>query len=168
MTPIPIRIIFFDLGDTLVRKVSASPSGLRFGWVPGVKDLVERLQLIKLRLGLISNTGGLTRTQLLQMLPHDFSFDLFDDNLILLSSEVGWEKPDLRIFRLAVNQAQNHINPDFRMQVDPQECLFVGESLKEVLAAQQIGMLGARVQETHQSEIGSLDDVLRECGLLGE
>ena len=168
MKSIPLRIIFFDLGDTLVRKISASPSGVRFGWVPGAKNLLERLQRADLSLGLISNTGDLKRIQLIRMLPPDFRFDFFEANLVLLSSEVEWEKPDPRIFRLAVNRAQNHINPDFKMQIDPQECLFVGESLKEVLVAQQIGMVGARVRETPQPDIRDLNDVLRKCGLLSQ
>ncbi|MCP4401996.1 MAG: HAD hydrolase-like protein [bacterium] len=166
MKAILLRIIYFDLGDTLVRQVAASPSSVRFDWVPGAKNLLERLQQTDLNLGLISNTGNISRAQLHQMLPHDFRFDLFEENLVLLSSEVGWEKPDLRIFRLAVNRAQNHINPDFKMRIDPQECLFVGESLEEVLAAQQIGMVGARVREAPQPDIEGLDDILGKCGLL--
>lgn len=166
MKPILLRVVFFDLGDTLVRKVTASPSGLQFAWIPEVKNLLERLRQTNLYLGLISNTGNFDRIQMLRMMPDDFSFDLFEENLVLLSSEIEFEKPDQRIFRLAVNRAQNHINPDIKMQIDPSECMFVGESLKEIIAAQQVGMIGARVQKTPQPDIGGLDDVLRECGLL--
>lgn len=166
MKPIPLKIIFFDLGDTLVRQVAVSPDGVQFGWVPGAKNVLERFQANGISLGLISNTGDLTRQQLLKMLPHDFRFDLFEANLVILSSEVGWEKPDPRIFRLAVSRAQNHSNPEVRMQIDPKECLFVGESLIEVVAAQQIGMVGARVRENPQPDIGSVVDILRKSGLL--
>lgn len=167
MKPIPLKVIFFDLGDTLVHPTTSSPTGVRFDWVPGAANLIDQLQQIDIRLGVLSNTGTMSRTQLFQMLPHDFPFELFDENLILLSSEVGWEKPDPRIFRLAVNRAQKDSNPEIAMQIDPQECLFVGESLKEVITAQQVGMMGTRVQTGAQSDLEAVYDVLAQCGLLG-
>lgn len=87
---------------------------------------------------------------------------------MLLSSEVSIEKPDLRVFRLAMNRAQSSTNPRLSLQIDPHHCLFVGESLNEVIAAQQVGMLGACVQRASKSaKIGDLDTILTEQGLLG-
>ena len=166
MNPTPLRIIFFDLGDTLVQKIAVSPSGEKFDWVPGAKELLTRLRQVNLGLGVISNTGTLQRNQLLQRLPQDFSFDIFDADLVLLSSEVELEKPDPRIFRLAVNRAQNNSDPDMTMRVDPRDCLYCGESLEEVLVAQHVGMLSARVQLTPQPDIGRLDDFLKNVGFL--
>jgi putative hydrolase of the HAD superfamily len=161
-----LKTLFFDLGDTLVRQVTITP--LRFDWIPGAADLLRRLRLAQVPLGLISNSGNLTRAQLLAMLPSDFSFDLFETDLVLLSSEVNIEKPDLRIFRLAMSRAQNSDKPRLSLQIDPHHCLFVGESLKEVIAAQQVGMLGACVQRASESaRIGNLDTILTEQGLLG-
>ena len=84
-----ISTIFFDLGDTLVR------SGVR-AWVPGAKETLDALSAKSLRLGIISNTGNLSRDQLSALLPQDFRFEAFEAALILLSSEVGVRSPRLR------------------------------------------------------------------------
>jgi hypothetical protein len=62
MKSIPLSIIFFNVAGTLVRKISASFSGVRFGWVAGAKNLFEWLQRADHSLGLISNTGDIKRT----------------------------------------------------------------------------------------------------------
>lgn len=161
-----IKFIFFDLGDTLVQRVSITP--IRFQWITGAAELVKRLRQAGIPLGLISNTGDLSRAQLTSMLPSDFDFDFFETDAVILSSEVGIEKPDLRIFRMAISQAQSNSSPANSFQLDPHNCLFVGESLKEVVAAQQVGMMGACVQHTSQSAmISGLDPLLNELGLLG-
>ena len=161
-----IRVIFFDLGDTLVRAKTASPRGVTFVWVQGVKELLHKLRQAGLQLGVISNTSTLTRSQLLAKLPADFSFDMFDKSLILLSSEVKIEKPDARIFRLAINKAQNLPDPTTNMQIDPWNCLFCGESLEECLAAQHVGMITARVRLQPRPDIGTLINHLKDGGFL--
>ncbi|MCA9070223.1 MAG: hypothetical protein KDA84_14920, partial [Planctomycetaceae bacterium] len=88
--------IFFDIGDTLVSQGN---------WVRGATDILDALKSSGVRLGLISNTGNLSRDQLQNHLPGDFRFDSFDDGLVLLSSEVGIEKPHLGIFLLAIQRA---------------------------------------------------------------
>lgn len=165
MKPVPLRIVYFDLGDTLMRKVASTPGGIQFDWVDGAKDVLARLRAAGMELGLISNTGTLTRIQLASLLPSDFNFGLFDADLVLLSSEVGMKKPDPRIFRLAISRAQDLSDPGFHLEIDPAECLFVGESLEEVLCAQNVGMIGARVQMS-PPDIGSLDTVLIDRGFL--
>jgi FMN phosphatase YigB (HAD superfamily) len=119
-----IDVVFFDLGNTLV-------TGQR-KWVPGAKDAVETLGSAGVRLGVISNTGQLTRQQVIELLPTDFDMDIFEDELIILSKEVGVEKPAAQIFGIAVDRAE----------VGPQSIIFCGESLSEVLAAQCIGIFG--------------------------
>ena len=162
----PIRVIFFDLGDTLVRAKTVSPSGVTFEWVQGAKDLLQKLRQADLQLGVISNTGTLTRSQLLQKMPADFSFDMFDQGLILLSFEIKIEKPDARIFRLAVNNAQNLPDPATNLQIDPWNCLFCGESLDECLVAQRVAMIAARVQLQPKPDIGRLANHLKDAGFL--
>lgn len=120
--------VFFDIGDTLVTSGS---------WVEGAKATLEQLKSSGVRLGLISNTGNLSRDELKDHLPSDFSFEDFEDALIVLSSEVGIEKPDLRIFLLAVQRAA----------APPWCSLFVGENLAETLAAQAAGLRAARIAE---------------------
>lgn len=114
--------VFFDIGATLVRNGPV--------WVPGAPGLLCRLKDDGFRLGLISNTGGLSRAELAEHLAADFGFQLFDGQLILLSGEVGIEKPDIRIFLLAANRAA----------ISPWKCVFVGENLEETVAAQNAGM----------------------------
>ena len=124
-----IQAIFFDIGETLVQN-----SGI---WVPGSKELLEDISSTDLRLGLISNTGNLNRNDLASQLPNDFNFQDFEDQLILLSFEVGIEKPDIRIFLQAVKKAA----------VPPWTCIFVGEKLIETFAAQRAGMRTIRIAQ---------------------
>jgi len=161
-----IRVIFFDLGDTLVRAKSVSPGGVKFDWVQGAKEVLRELRQESLHLGIISNTASLSRKQLLKRLPSDFSFDIFDGDLILLSSEVTIEKPDARIFRLAISKAQHLPDAAVNLKIDPCNCLFCGESLEECLVAQRVGMVAARVQLHPNPDIGQLASHLREGGLL--
>ena len=119
-------VVFFDIGDTLVTDTGTRASAL---------GCVETLVSAGFRVGIISNTGDLTRTQLIGVLPTDFSFSPFDDELILLSSEHPFEKPSLRIFFEAMQTANT----------SPDRCVFVGESLEETVAAQSAGMHAVRI-----------------------
>src|SRR5262245_25399537 len=49
-----VKVVFFDLGETLVRTTDRS-------WVPGALDALAVLRDAGLRLGVISNTGALSR-----------------------------------------------------------------------------------------------------------
>lgn len=138
MQEILYRVIFFDLGKTLVIPGE--------GWIPGAKDLLERLRAAGIPLGVISNTDGLTDEQLRDLLPPDFDFSIFEANLILLSSKVGIKKPDPRIFRAAIAAAG----------VPPSECLFCTESLLDTLAAQQVGMHTVRLESPPSRDLGRL------------
>ena len=88
----PYEVVFFDLGDTLVDGKHPTT------WVPDARGVLDLLHQKGLRLGLISNTGNLTRLQLVAMLPPDFDLAQFEDHLIIFSSEVGVEKPGLGDF----------------------------------------------------------------------
>ena len=121
-----IRAVFFDIGSTLVAKKE---------WVPGSRELVAQLQQNKIAVGLISNTGELSRDELAELLPPEFDFATFNEELVFLSSEVGVAKPNVGIFLVAVQHAN----------VSPWQTMFIGESLTESLAAQSAGMQAARV-----------------------
>lgn len=131
----PVQVVFFDAGDTLVKRRADAAPGSRFGWVAGAKAALSQLGAAGVRLGLLSNVPAMTRQQLQARLPADFSFDIFEPALFILSSEVGLEKPDPAIFELAVQRAG----------VPAVECLFCTEELLHVLAAQQTGMRAAWV-----------------------
>src|SRR4051812_953356 len=85
-----ISVAFFDLGGTLV--------GKNRDWIVGAPGTLTALRARDVRLGIISNTGTLLRPAILQLLPLDFEMGLFDQELLIFSSEVGTEKPNQSIF----------------------------------------------------------------------
>lgn len=122
-----IKTVFFDIGDTLVTGKA---------WLPGARELVAALKDKGIGVGLISNIGQLLREELQERyLPDDFDFGWFADEIVLLSSEVGVEKPSLAIFNMAINHAK----------CSPWETLFVAETIKETFAAQAAGMRAVRI-----------------------
>jgi FMN phosphatase YigB (HAD superfamily) len=145
-----IRVLFFDLGDTLVT------SGRPPQWVPGARELLASLRGTSVRLGIISNTGTLTRAQLAPLLPGDFDWTIFEPSLIVLSSEVGHEKPSRAIFERALAPAG----------VEPATCLFCTESLMDTLAAQSAGMRVARIIPPPSSDLDKLLTSLKQTHLL--
>ena len=92
-----VLVAYFDIGDTLVASDGT--------WMSGARTALERLRGRGIRLGLISNTGELSRQQVLARLPYDFNPEWFNPDLVLFSSEVGIEKPDPRIFQMAIARA---------------------------------------------------------------
>ncbi len=135
-----IATVFFDIGNTLVADRQ---------WLPGAKKLIHQLELQQLPVGLISNTGNLTRDQLASRLPEDFEFAAFREDLVFLSSETGVEKPKLSAFLLAVQHAN----------VSPWQTMFIGESLTECLAAQTAGMQAARINDP-ETDFATLAEIL--------
>jgi FMN phosphatase YigB (HAD superfamily) len=124
---VSIEVLFFDLGGTLITLLS----GQRAQWIEGAKDSLSAFADKGYRLGLISNTGSLTRRELIDdLLPTDFPAGLFEGDLMILSSEVGVEKPALQIFAHAVDAAGTL----------PGRCLFCTEEMAHALACQTMGM----------------------------
>lgn len=143
-----LKVIFFDLGETLVTRDNQL--------ITGAKAMLIALHEKGVRLGIISNTGNLTRAQIVGMLPADFDFSIFEEQLIIFSSEVGVEKPDLKIFRLALNKTG----------IGAKDCLFCTEDLVHTLVAQQIGLRTARVLPPPTSDIADLSKNLVKARLL--
>ena len=148
-------VIFFDLGETLVTRV---PGAVRAAWVPGAQVALAQLAARGVRLGLISNTTGLSRAQVLDRLPTDFQFNQFESGLVILSSETAppVEKPDPEIFRRAVQAAHAPAGA----------CLFCGESLIETLAAQKAGLRAARLIPPPNSDLSELVATLDQLSAL--
>ncbi len=149
MTLPPVEVIFFDIGDTLVGEQDSQ-------WLPGAKEALAALKAGHLRLGVISNTGGFTRTQLAARLPTDFDWAVFEPGLIVLSSEVGVSKPSPDIFQKAVDRAG----------VEAARCLFCTEDLLHTLVAQAVGLRAARVEMPPRSDVAALLGALSGSGLL--
>jgi FMN phosphatase YigB (HAD superfamily) len=132
----PIAVIFFDLGETLVTSARR--------WLPNAKPLLQSLRQHGFKLGIISNTGDLTTRQaILDLLPTDFDLAVFEASLILFSSEVGKEKPGRAIFAEAVARSGKAAG----------ECLYCSENIVETLVAQRVGMLSVRVETPPNSNL---------------
>lgn len=144
-----IKVVFFDLGNTLVAADSTQ-------WNPAAKEVLAALKTAGVRLGVISNTGNFTRAQLKQHLPFDFDFNVFEASLILLSSEIGIQKPSLEVFALAISRTGKAAS----------ECLYCSEDFHETLAAQRAGMIAARIQPPPSSDLGLFVDLLRKLKFL--
>ncbi len=72
-------------------------------------------------------------------------------NPVILSCEVGYRKPDHRIYLLAAQMAHS----------DPSECVFIDDIKKYVTAAQEVGM-----HAHHYTNQKLLEEFLRQkCGL---
>ncbi len=96
-------------------------------WVdyPETKPVLERLRRTDLRLGMVSNASGLLR-KVLDNLDLARYFDF-----ILVSSEVGFRKPDPEIFRMAARRAGTA----------PNRAVFIGDRLAtDVMGATRAGM----------------------------
>lgn len=143
-----IKVAYFDLGGTLVTDKRA--------WIPGAQETLSGMLQRNIRLGLISNTKNLSRPEILEILPKDFNLSLFEDELVIFSSEVHIEKPDPEIFKLAIKRAG----------VKPSKCLFCTEESSHIRAAKQEGMQTALLQPPPDSDIGKLIERLTSEGLL--
>ena len=138
-----IRVVFFDMGETLVT------SGRR--WLPGAEQLLLGLRQDGFRLGIISNTATLSRPEILQILPTNVDLTQFEQSLTLFSSEVGKAKPERAIFEEAVG----------RSGLSAQECLYFSENIVETLMAQEAGMRAVRVQVRPNSDLSVLRQQIR-------
>jgi FMN phosphatase YigB (HAD superfamily) len=143
-----VSVIFFDLGSTLVR--------VGGHWVSGARNLLLDMRSRSLRLGIISNTSGLNLARLRPALPRDFDASWFSPELVILSGEVGIEKPDPAIFEVAIDRAG----------VPASACLFCSEDPLDVLVAQRLGMRSARVLPSSGDEIWKLTGWLAAAELL--
>jgi len=140
-----ISVVYFDLGNTLVKRV---PGESRRAWIDGAPESLARLEASGVRLGILSNTGPLPWQEVLDILPEDFDPRIFDPALIVVSSAVGASKPDPQIFTFAITQAG----------VPPQEILFITETMDHVFAAQAEGMRALYVREGSLNQL--VDDFL--------
>jgi putative hydrolase of the HAD superfamily len=107
---------------------------------PDVRQTLEQLQSLSLRLGIISNFSVALRL----ILQDQGILDLFDP--LIISTEVGIEKPNPDIFRLALS----------RSGLEAHEVLYVGDhEANDVWAPHQIGMDAVRIMRyPHQTGEG--------------
>lgn len=131
-----VQTIFFDIGGTLgIPRISPPPFRLeRLDVYPYVPDVLQSLldRRIKIRLGIISNTGNETAASMERVLKRAGLYDYFDPDLLIYSSVVGMEKDSPAIFTLAAKRAGSGSAPG--------TCMFVGEDSSERKFALQAGL----------------------------
>jgi putative hydrolase of the HAD superfamily len=117
------------LGDAV--KVADRYSALRLEnmyLIPGAKDVISTLLALNVRLGMISN--GDSPIQRLKLRRFDLERDF---EMILIEGEVGFGKPDRRIYELAIS----------KLGLPPEKIVMVGDNLKwDVAGPQSVGMRG--------------------------
>lgn len=124
-----IRIIFFDIGETLGSvAVKANGELDAIEPYPYISPILE--SLIGFKLGIISNTGDRPRTEIVQALDNAGLIDYFDQNLLIFSNEFGKTKNSPEIFLHAANEAAS----------EPANCLYVGEDSWERKQAALAGL----------------------------
>jgi len=97
----------------------------------GVKTLLTSLTLKELRLGIVSNiwSGGMN-----PVLQREGLYEYF--HTVVASIDVGFNKPDPRIFQIALSQ----------LQLNPHETVMVGDNPeKDILGAHKLGITTVRL-----------------------
>lgn len=127
-----IRVIFFDLGDTLIVEEAVAGKHL---WdatlvkVPYLDEVLTELKRKGFKLGIISNTVT-SREEHVRMALRKIDVEKYFD-MIVTSVDVGHEKPDERIFMTALK----------KLRVKPQDALMVGNRVSvDVVGGNRMGM----------------------------
>jgi putative hydrolase of the HAD superfamily len=99
--------------------------------MPGAVEALRVLSARGIRLGIVSNTGRTPGAVLRRILAHHDMLRYFDAVAIAYSDEVGFRKPDPRIFERSLNA----------LGVEPARALHVGDNPDaDVLGARRLGM----------------------------
>jgi hemerythrin-like domain-containing protein len=124
-----VRAIFFDIRDTLG---VVDRKGHLVKFKPTTDQLLEGMKsVVGLRIGVITNLPpDVPSERGRQMLEDTGIWPFLDPKGFITNHEAKAEKPDPAIFRFAAGQ----------LGLAPEQCLFVGENLLEVLGAQAAGM----------------------------
>lgn len=97
---------------------------------PRVKEMLEGLKGLGLKLGIVSNTAALY--QVFAVLKEYGIRDYFQD--VTLSSVTGMRKPAPDIFRVALCQLQSR----------PEECVYVGDTVsRDIIGSKRAGFAKA-------------------------
>jgi len=126
-----IRAIFFDLGDTLVAEepwVGKHLWEAKLRKLPYVDEVLQKLKR-KYKLGIITNTVT-SREEHVRIALRRVGLERYFD-VILTSVDVGFAKPDEKIFLLALKA----------LNVQPEEAIMVGNRVsKDILGGNRVGM----------------------------
>lgn len=133
-----MKVILFDLGNTLEHTLSG-----RDTIMPGALELLSELAVIKDKSGtppvlaLVSDYQGPSKEyyHLVDGLGLDKFFKPYEQK-ITLSNEVGFSKPDSRIFRAAIDKIETNL-PYYAV-------VFVTENKDHIKEARKLGMMAIR------------------------
>jgi epoxide hydrolase-like predicted phosphatase len=104
-----------------------------FGREQGMREVVRRVRAAGLRTALLSNSWGVGGY------PRDDWDELFD--VVVISGEVGMRKPEPEIYAEVCR----------RLDVDPDECVFVDDLRSNVRGAVAAGMVGVHHESAEQT-----------------
>jgi len=127
-----IRAVFFDLGDTLVAEESVLGKHLwevKLQKLPCLDEVLTELKKRGYKLGVITNTVT-SREGHVRMAMRRIDIEKYFD-VILTSVDVGFNKPDERIFSTALK----------KLNVKPEEAVMVGNRISaDILGGNIVGM----------------------------
>jgi len=161
-----IKAIFFDLGDTIMNEVTEIKD--IFGvthdarLIDGIEEVIRSLKESNYKLGLVADTRIGTYKNVLSKYKLMDSFDCF-----AISEELGYEKPDPRIFLYALNSLGIE-------EAEYGNVLMVGNNLKrDIVGANRLGLISVwfhwndrypstpkSKEETPQYEIKEIKELL--------
>ena len=123
-----IEWVFFDIGRTLGERNSVTG---KLDLYPSTRKLLVSIHQLGPQIGVITTLGDqLTTDQGKQLLIDANLWQLIDPVGFITDHEAGVAKPDLEIYPFAAEQVGVAID----------RCMYVGEDLVEVLAAEVTGM----------------------------
>jgi HAD superfamily hydrolase (TIGR01662 family) len=125
-----IEAVCFDLGDTLVSEESIvhdeGGHALTASLVPGAREVLARTRKEKYKTALIANADGISARNVIASCSLEDYFDV-----MVISGEVGIEKPDTGIFHIALD----------RLGVRAGNAVMVGNRINaDIHGAKQAGM----------------------------
>jgi putative hydrolase of the HAD superfamily len=127
-----IRVIFFDLGDTLVAEEPIGNKHLAdvtLTKLPHLDEVLAELKRKGYKLGIITNTVT-SREEDVRVALRRIDVEKYFD-VILTSVDVGHEKPDERIFMTALRDSK----------VKPHEAIMVGNRIStDIVGGNRMGM----------------------------
>ena len=125
-----VKAVCFDLGDTLMKEESvirdAEGWAVRADMIEGALSLLRNLKEAGYKLAIICNASGRSARNVLRSSRLESFFQA-----ILISGEMGVEKPDGRIFQAALE----------KLEVKPEEAVMVGNRISsDIVGANRVGM----------------------------
>jgi putative hydrolase of the HAD superfamily len=148
-----IRVVFFDLGDTLICEQSLNGKSLleaELKKLPSLDEVLAELKEKGFKLGIITNTV-VSREEHVREALRRMGIERYFD-VVVTSVDVGHEKPDIGIFLEALSS----------FGVRPQEALMVGNRIsKDIVGGNRVGMKTVLLKwnERYQESITSPEEM---------